>query len=230
MREELVRFQPTGTVDLDDAQSFAVTGPETAEIAVELREGIKALIVEIEAAYQPHIATAHKLHKALLAELATRTEHPRVALQSLNTALGRYELDRQQAETRARVEAEAEALRAAEEQRAADAQRAREAGDTKLAASIESAPVEDWVAPPAPVRTPPKTKGVAVTQSYEVELTNLALLVEFAWKHPQMMVLCLAPNYEGLNALCKQTGEKFNIPGVKRVMKTTSVRSTRGRS
>ena len=63
---DLTTWTPTTDVNLADLATFSITGPETAEIAVEYREGVKALIAEIEAVYRPHIKRAHAAHKAIV--------------------------------------------------------------------------------------------------------------------------------------------------------------------
>jgi hypothetical protein len=233
MSDALVKFQPTTTVDLADVATFEVTGPDTAEIAVEYREGLKLLMKEIEAAYRPHIQRAFVSHKALCDELKARLLPATIALDALNRAIGGYEVARVRAEEKARRDAEAAALAAAEAARASDAEAARLRGNTALAASIASAPVEEFMAPVV-VPTTRKTSGVAVTGSYEPVVEDFDLLLRFALdpdSPPTLRALLVQPNLKGLQSLVDQLGEGFNVPGVARVMRTPTVRSTRtGRS
>jgi hypothetical protein len=186
---------------------------------------------EIDDAYRPHVAAAHKLHRGLCEELRLRLLPCTVALDALNRAIGSYEVARQRAEEKARRDAEAAALADAEAARASDAEAARLRGNTALAASIASAPVEEFM---APVVVPPtkKTSGVAVTVTYEPVVEDFDALLQFAAASDSAMrPLLVQANLKGLQALVDQMGEGFNVPGVTRVMRTPTVRSTRaGRS
>jgi len=224
----LVPFTPTVAVDLAEVATFAVSGPETCELAVAYREDVKALIAEIESGYRPHIAAAHTVHKGLLAELNARLTPAKIALDALTRAIGSYEVARRWREEQARREAEAAALREAERNRAADAEAQRAKGYEEAAREIERAPVEEFMAPV--VVTPERpTAGVAVTASFEPQVTDLGLLLRFAVEHPAMTSMLVEPNLKGLQALVTQLGEGFNIPGVTRVAKAPVVRSTRRR-
>lgn len=227
--EGLVVVPPVeGEADvLADAQAITISGPETMELAIDTREGIKALIREIDGAFRPHIARAHELHSGLCQELRERSAVPVAALSLVTTKIGNYEVDRQRAEERERrAQAEAQA-REAERRREAEAAAVAVYSETQ-AEDIRSMPVEHFAEPVTqPTTTAPKVKGVAVTVGYEAELTDLALLVAFAHANPAMMAVVLAPNQAGLDLLVKQQGEAFAIPGVKRVPKAPQVRSTR---
>jgi len=90
-------------------------------------------------------------------------------------------------------------------------------------------PLDTFVAPTTSVkRTASASKGVAVSVSYAAELTDLRVLAEYAVGHPNLLALLIGPNQAGLDALVKQLGESFDIPGVRRVPKAPVVRSTRG--
>jgi len=210
-----------------DARALQVTGPETAEMAVEFRDGVQALLDEIEGAYRPHISRAHTLHKGLCAELRTRQAPAQQALIILNGALAAYEITRRQrveAAERERVRRETEA---AIEEREAEA-KAVEAVDPAMAEDIRTAPLEQFAMPGVPVpAVEQKAAGVAVTVPYVAELTDLAALVAFAHTHPEMLALVVAPNQAGLDLLVKQQGASFSIPGVKRVAGVAIVRRTR---
>lgn len=205
MTEQLVVFQPTTIVDVIGLTLTVISGPETLEMAIAAREDVKALLAEIDAGYRPHIQRAHEAHKALVAELKTRSELATQALHALNTEIGRYTTAQRAREERERQENE---------------RKAREA-------IAQGEPIETAIAKLTPVAMT-TTAGVAVSETVSVELVDLALLVQFAHEHPHMMALCLQPNEAGLTTLAKQMGKSFNVPGVKRVT-GTSVRSTRGR-
>jgi hypothetical protein len=229
--ETLVAFEPTTAIDLAEVATWVVDGPETAELAVEYREGVKSLIAEIEAGYKPHIARAHQAHKALCDELRTRLLPCTIALDALNRALGNYEWTRTQLADKARRDAEAKALADAEAARKADAEAQRAKGHEALARDIEASPVEEFMGPVVlPVSV--KTGGVAVTVTYTYEVTDFDALVAFAASGEvttPLRALLLAPNDKGLQALVAQMGEAFAVPGVTRVPKTPTVRSTRRR-
>ena len=230
--EALVAFEPTTAIDLAEVATWVVDGPETAELAVEYREGIKALIREIEAGYKQNVARAHAAHKALCEELKTRLLPATIALDALNRAIGSYEVARQQAEEKARRDAEAAAIQQATADRARDAEMARVKGDVALAASIAASPVEEFMAPVV-VPTTRKTSGVAVTVTYEPVVEDFDALLAFAAApgNGALRALLVQANLKGLQALVDQMGEGFNVPGVVRVMRTPTVRSTRaGRS
>jgi len=93
---ELVVVPPVqGEADvLVDAQALDISGPETMGLAIEVREGVKALIAEIESAFRPHIQRANALHKGLCAELNARNAGPRAALGIIDGKIGDYEMAR----------------------------------------------------------------------------------------------------------------------------------------
>jgi hypothetical protein len=228
MATELVVFEPTVAIDLQEVATWVVDGPDTAALAVEYREGVRALIREIEEGYKPHIARAHQTHKALCAELTSRLLPAKLALDALNRAIGSYELARSQREEKARREAEAHALAEAERHRALDAEAQRAKGNEALARDIEAAPVEEFMAPVVvPAET--KTKGVAVSVTYEPQVEDLGALLRFALGDdvpPALRALLVQANMRGLQSLVDQMGEGFNVPGVVRVMRAPTVRST----
>jgi hypothetical protein len=229
MTTELVTFEPTTAIDLAEVATWVVDGPDTAALAVEYREGVKALITEIEAGYRPHIANAHAAHKALCTELNTRLAPAKAALAALTLALGRYEHDRVAREAKARRDAEAAAQREAEANRAADAAAQRAKGDEALARSIESSPVEEFMAPVV-VAPETKTRGIAVSVRYEPVVEDREVLLRYALEDGVPAVLrdlLVTPNLQGLQTLVDQMGESFNVPGVVRVMRAPTVRSTR---
>jgi hypothetical protein len=228
--EGLVVVPPVeGEADvLADAQAITISGPETMELAIDVREGIKDLIKEIDSAFRPHIQRAHALHAGLCQELRERSAVPVAALAVVTTKIGNYEIDRQRAEERERrAQAEAQA-REAERRREAEAREAEAVGRVVQAEDIRAMPVEHFAEPVTqPTTTAPKVKGVAVTLGYEAELTDLMALAQFAVKNPPLLAVLLAPNQAGLDLLVKQQGDAFNIPGVKRVPKAPQVRSTK---
>lgn len=231
MATDLVVFEPTTTVDVAELASFTISGPETAELAVAYREDVKALIREIEAGYKPHIARAFATHKALTTELNTRLLQPKLALDALTKAIGLYELDRVKREEKARRDAEAAALKQAAADRAKDAEAQRAKGNEALAKDIEAAPVEEFMAPVVVARET-KTAGVAVTVTYEPQVEDLDALLRFALSDEvpaTLRALLVSPNLRGLQSLVDQMGEGFNVPGVSRVMRAPTVRSTRSR-
>lgn len=225
----LVAYEPStspGDV-LAQAQALTISGEETAELAIELRDGIKALLAEIEGAYRPHIQRAHQLHAGLCAELRERGAVPRTALDLVNEKIGAYELRRRQAEEAERRRIAEQQAREAAERREAEA-RAAALISPEQAEDVRAMPLDHFAEPaPAQVTTPTKARGVSVTPKYVAELTDLVELVTFAVKHPAMLALLVAPNQAGLDSLVKQQGEKFAIPGVKRVLAGTTVRSTK---
>ena len=85
---------------------------------------------------------------------------------------------------------------------------------------------------PVVVRAWPKTAGVAVTVTYEPQVEDLDALVQFALADDvpaTLRAMLVSPNMKGLQSLVNQMGEGFNVPGVKRVMRPPTVRSTRRR-
>jgi hypothetical protein len=229
--EALVQVTVTSPLAGDDvvadARALVITGPETAEMAVEFRDGVQALLAEIEGAYRPHIQRANLLHKGLCAELRERQAPATQALLVVNAALSVYEIDRRKRAEAVERERQRREAEAAAEEREAEA-KAVETVDPTMAAQIRTTPLSDFAMPiaqPAPVEE--RAKGVAVSVPYVAELTDLAALVDFAAKNPAMMALVLQPNQQGLDLLVKQHGASFSIPGVKRVAGVAIVRRVR---
>lgn len=223
MDEQMIQ---TPARDLREVFALEVKTPEQRALAIRWREDVKALIVEIEGAFKPHIARAYQTHRGLLAELATRLDGPKAALGALTATLGRYEADRLKRNAAAHLEAERVAREAAEAARLADAQALAAKGLDQQSDDTLASPVEEFLAPVVVVEEP-KGRGLSVTPTWTFEVTDLRALIEYAHgAGAGLRSLLVQPNEKGLASLVKQMGAQFDIPGVRRVEGTPVVRST----
>lgn len=138
------------------AQGLVVEDQAGLEKAAAFRQGVKALIAEIEGTFGPLKKKAHDAHKAIVAEESSRLARPKEALELVNKAMGVYE-------ARQRREKAIAEQRAAEEARR---QGARPGVD----------PGSPTVVPAAHVETP-KIDGLSFASRWDVVVDDKMALI-----------------------------------------------------
>ncbi len=236
-------IEERGSAVVEMAKGIEITDAETYQQAIDfVRERINPFLKEVDATFDPQIATAWKLHKDLKAE-KERHRGPGAQAKTITgnkAAKWKAEDDRKRREAeekrraeQRRIQQEEEEARRVEEQRkkaAAEklrlAQEAEEAGKTEEAEKIlDQVPL----APEAPAPRPTPAPSTYVPPP--VKATGASTRKNWSAKVVNMRDLCKAiaeglvpPDYvEGnmtvLNALARKNKESFDIPGVEAVAK-----------
>lgn len=187
--------------------ALEITSAEQARTAVDLLDAIADLRRELAEHHDPIIQAAYKAHKAALQAKAKLDDPLKQAEAKLRRLLGAWE----QAE-RERVEAE---RRKEQERLASLARAAEEAGDAEKAAALQM----------ATAATPEREPVVSSTAKYEVEVTDLAALVQAVAKGA-VPLDALEANLSAIRKAAASAEGKLEWPGVK-VTVTRSVRRSR---
>ena len=206
---------------LDKARAVAVTDAATYEKAADLVIGIKALRAQVNEAFDPIIADAHRVHKTAcdkkrqadaplvdaewilkraMADYDTAQEHWREAEERRLQAIARQSEETRRVEEAAALEREAQAT-----------------GDVTLQAEALALLDQPVFVPAVSVaRTTPKVNGIAHRENWSARITSLLALVTFVAAHPEHVNL-LVPNQPALNALARSMRTHLKIDGVQAV-------------
>jgi hypothetical protein len=205
----------------DQAKALRIIDGPTYERAAALLVDIKGLRKEVDAAFDPIIADAHRAHRTAC-EKKRQAEAPLVEAERLVKA------------SMSEFTVEQERLRQAEERRLQEA--ARQEEESRLlaeAAALEREAVATHddgllqeahelierpiVAPPVSVaRTVPKVSGVVHRENWSARVTSVAALIKFVAAHPEHQNL-LTPNQAALNQLARAMKSNLRIDGVQAI-------------
>jgi hypothetical protein len=179
---------------------------------------IKALRREVDAAFDPIIADANRVHKTAC-EKKRQAEAPLVeAERIIKGALSVWatEQDRIRREEERRLQEEArrhEEVRRLEEAAALEREAAA-TGDATLQAEAEAIIAAPVYAPPVTVApTTPKVAGIVHRETWSARVVNIAALIKFVAAHPEHQNL-LTPNTTALNQLARSMKSNLKIDGV----------------
>lgn len=188
---------------VEKAASHVVVDQESYDIATNTLKGLKAMMKEIEATFDPIAKKAHDAWKEVLAQKKRHIE----PLETADKILRRKASDWFAEQERARREAERRALeearRKAEEEQIARAQLLQDSGATELAESVISQPVKVG---PVKVNAPaPDKNGVGFREVWTFEIVDASLIPrEF-----------LIPDEAAIRKHAQTMKGKANIPGVR---------------
>lgn len=202
----------------EQARACCVLDDAAYARAAELLVGIKGLRAEVNLAFDPIIADAHRTHKTAC-DKKRLAEAPLVEAEGiLKTAMGTYHREQ-------------ERLRVLEERRLQDeARQEEEARRLNAAAALElegnrtENPELLWeanelieqpvIAPPVTVAsTTPKIAGIVHRDNWSARVTDLKALVKYVAAHPEHLNL-LQPNTTALNQLAKAMKTNLKVDGV----------------
>lgn len=196
----------------DEARALVIASdPDYQAACLFLRERIKAVLREADAAFDPIIKAAHTTHREAVAQkarvVAPTLEAERIAKAAISGYLREQErlrlAEHRAAQERARALAETEAL-----ERAAHAERL---GKVDKAIAILEAPLR--VPPVVPATPAPKAAGVSIRETWRAEVVDLGALVGAVAADPSKLNLLL-PNMPALNALARALKANLILPGV----------------
>lgn len=202
-----------------EARQLVITTETEYRDADRFGKAAKALLAEIDAAFDPIIEAAHASHKTALAQKKKQSapveEVKRIIADKMGTwyraEQARVAEERRKAEAEARRIAEEEALRVAEELAAAGM---HEAADVAM-----EAPVVERVV----VAEAPKIEGVSYRETWSAEVVNLAELVKAAAERPELMAFLKADEVK-LNGAARTYKNTYRIPGVRFIAETVQAR------
>lgn len=218
------------------AKAVQITSSETYTQSAELLLAIRALRNEVNQAFDPIIADAHKAHKTAC-DQKRRAETPLLEAETIiKRGLVAYttEQDRKRRaeESRLReIQRQEEETRRLNEAAALETE-ANATGDLALKEQAEAlieAPI-----PVMPVETetkaPPKVDGISYRDVYRGDVVDLDALVlaAMADKTGQLRgYLKIEPNQSAIDAMARSLREKLAIPGVRLVVDKIPVTRTR---
>lgn len=214
----------------EQARAVRIKDHATYEKACTVLTGIKALLREIDDTFDPHIANAHKAHKALCDE-KKKAGAPLLEAESIiKDNLLVYDAEMARA---ARAEDERlrkEARDREEERRLQQAISLEDRGHVEQAARVLERPM--LVPVPAPVaKEPPKVSGVTFRAAPpQARVVDMDLLVEFlGTKEGRPFRGLIEVNQAKLNQLAKGLDGKVDLPGVEVTVGGRSVAASAGR-
>lgn len=188
---------------VEKAKAHAVVDQESYDIATNTLKGLKAMMKEIEATFDPIAKKAHDAWKEVLAQKKRHIE----PLETADKILRRKAADWFAEQDRIRREAERQALeearRKAEEEQIARAQFLQDAGALELAEKVIEQPVK--VGPVKVAAPAPDKNGVGFREVWTFEIVDASLLPrEF-----------LIPDEVAIRKRVQAMKGETNIPGVK---------------
>lgn len=239
----LIEFTPVEYVSLvgDEVTTQALAWPERARtlrivdagsycFGGDMLLGIKDLLKQIDAKHDPNIKRWHDGHKAAIADKRADADPLIEAETIVKKALRAYDDEQERvrreaerlAQEQARKDAEARALAEA----AAMEREAAATGDEALRAEAHEIIAAPIVVPVVSVaKATPKVSGIAYTETWSAEVTDLGALIRYVAAHPEFAPL-LTPNMTALNQQARSLKSLLRIPGV-RAVATKDVRAGR---
>lgn len=193
--------------------------------AGELLTAIKALRKEVDDAFDPIVAAAHKAHK-IACEQKKRAEAPLLeAERILKGSLAAYHAEQQRKAREEQLRLEAEARARDEERRIAEAAALEAQGRPEEAERVLD---EEPVLVDAPVVAPPtpKVEGVSIREKWTAEVVDKAALIAAVAQNPTLQPL-LVPDMQALSRMAGALKGELRIPGVR--VRREQVVAARGR-
>lgn len=205
----------------EQATELRVVDVATYEHAAGMLLGIKDLRKRIAETFDSHIDRAHKAHKALVAEKQNAEAPLKDAETIIKRSLGAYDAEqeriRHEAERLAQIQARKDAETRAIAEAAALEREAHATGDADMLAEAHEIIAAPIVVPTVSIpKATPKVAGIAYSETWSAEVTDLHALVCYVAQHPQYLPL-LSANMPTLNGQARSLKAHLRIPGVKPV-------------
>jgi len=202
-----------------EARALVIVNQADYLAADRFGRAAKALLAEIDAAFDPIIEAAHKSHKTAIEQKKKQAAPVEAVKKIVADKMGAWYRAEQARAAEERRKAEAEARRVAEEEALAralelEAQGMPEAADVALAEPVvERVHVEEA----------PKIEGVSYRETWSAEVLDFPALVR-AVAEGKASYAYLLPNDTALNAQARIEKSALNIPGVKARAETVQAR------
>lgn len=203
------------------ARGLAIVDDATYLRGAELLKGIKAMRAEVDAAFDPIVAAAHKAHRTAC-DQKKRAEAPLAEAERLvKVAMVRWDDEQERLRREEQRRLEEEARRKAEDERLAlAAQMERDGhahGDPALVEEAHALIEQPIVPTVAPVqKATPAVTGQHFSVTWSAQVTSLIELVRFVAANPSHIGL-LQANLPALNAQARSLREHLSLPGVKAI-------------
>lgn len=177
------------------AREIVVTSPRTYEIAGNTLKDLTAIEKRIAAYWESDVATAHKLHRSLVAKREAMLGPVGEIKKALVVDMKRWADDQERERREAQARAEADARRRAE---------------------AESAVTEVAVAPDPVVvpKTVPSGFGTYTRKTWRAEVVDVAAFIK-AVADGRIPVAAIEPNTAFLNNQARAMRSTMNYPGVR---------------
>ena len=156
--------------------SIKVTDGDSYSIAIQLGKEIKQQIKARTEFFAPMKRKADEAKRAILDAEHDAVNPLKEAAAYLDRQATGYRLEEERKANQARQEAEEAERKRIERVRAAEATQAREQGKTKLAAAIESAPIDVPAVDLPPSRTLPTVSGTRKQVYWKFEITDASIV------------------------------------------------------
>lgn len=197
----------------DEARAITIRTDEEFSRAGEwLRTRCKAVLAEVNRAFDPIIRKAHDAHREALAQKQRIAAPIEQAERIVKGALAAYSREQERQRQEVQRAAEAAARKLAEEEALRTAQALQDAGRADEADAVLEQPLP--VMPVVVQKPAPVAAGVSMRVAYRAEVTSLLALVQHVAAHPENLNLVQA-NGVALNQLARSMRSDLAIPGVR---------------
>lgn len=205
----------------EQARAIRVADPLSYAKAADLLVSIKGLRGEVNAAFDPIIADANKVHKTAC-EKKRQAEAPLVEAEGLiKSAMADYNTEQERVRRAEEQRLEQEARQREETRRLDEAAALEREGHARNAPELVQE-AQDLIERPIPAmpvsvaRTVPKVAGIVHRDNWSARVVSLPALIKFVAAHPEHQNL-LAPNTAALNSLARSMKSNLKIDGVQAV-------------
>jgi hypothetical protein len=207
------RLAESADARIEEARAFQVTDSNTYRLAADKLLTIKALRGEVDEAFDPIIADAHRAHKTAIAQKA-KVDSPLAEAEELyKIKMGAYDDDQR------RIQREEERRRREQAERQAAEDREREIEDAeRQGATVEEikviveAPLR--VAPVIVTPAVPKVAGISSRENWKWEVDDKQKLDRFIAANPMYSNLTVV-NSAAVTNLVRSLKSATKIPGIK---------------
>ena len=193
-----------------EARALVVASEEDYRAADRFGRAAKALLAEIDAAFDPIIEQAHKTHKQAIEQKKKQAEPVETVKRIVAAKMGEWYRAEQARIAEERRKAEAEARRRADEEALRVAEELAAAGMNEAAEVALCEPVVERVV----VQEAPKLDGVSYRETWSAEILDFDALVR-AVAAGEASSAYLLPNTTALNADARTHKSALKVPGVR---------------
>jgi F0F1-type ATP synthase membrane subunit b/b' len=193
-----------------EARALVVASEEDYRNADRFGRAAKALLAEIDAAFDPIIEQAHRTHKQAIEQKKKQAEPVETVKRIVAAKMGEWYRAEQARIAEERRKAEAEARRRADEEALRVAEELAAAGMNEAAEVALCEPVVERVV----VQEAPKLEGVSYRETWSAEILDFDALVR-AVAGGEASSAYLLPNTVALNADARTHKSALKVPGVR---------------
>jgi hypothetical protein len=193
-----------------EARELVIVSEADYRNADRFGRAAKALLAEIDAAFDPIIEQAHKAHKTAIEQKKKQAAPVEAVKRIVAGKMGEWYRAEQARIAEERRKAEAEARRKADEEALRVAEELAAAGMTEAADVALCEPVVERVV----VEEAPKFEGVSYRETWSAEILDFDALIR-AVAAGEASSAYLLPNTSALNADARTHKSALRVPGVR---------------